>query len=93
MKKNIFLTTLIFTFMLSITAVFSAEKNVTFDTWRTLSYNPETWCTVNGNYVDFNSNGVPFFTYTEILPEGIVNYVPVRTVAEAIGLIVGYNDH
>lgn len=91
MKRNRFITVLIFCFVLSVTAVFSAEKTITFDKWRTLVYNPDTWCTVNGNYVDFNSNGVPFFTYTENLPEGSVNYLPIRTVAEAIGLIIGYN--
>jgi len=92
MKKIKFTSILIFCFLLNAYTVFCAEKTVEFDGWRTFRYNSDTWCTVNGKYVDFNSNGVPFFTYTETLPEGSVNYIPIRTVAEAMGLIIGYDE-
>ena len=92
MKQIKFTFILILCFLLNTSAVFSAEKTVEFDGWRTFRYNSDTWCTVNGKYVDFNSNGIPFFTYTETLPEGSVNYIPIRTVAEAMGFVIGYDE-
>ena len=68
------------------------SPHVTFGDNRTLDFNPSVWCTVDGRFTDFNSNGVPFLCYTENLPEGLVNYIPVRTVAEALGLQVSFDE-
>ncbi len=76
--------------IIGISAAASADS-VTFGDGRILTRNHDVWCSANGAYVDFNSNGIPFYAYTETLPEGQVNYVPIRTVSEALGLIVGYN--
>ncbi len=90
MKFKAFVICIIMSFF-SIHA--EAAENVVYFSYgqRMLKLNTDVWSTIDGRYIDFNSNGIPFFAYTETLPEGAVNYVPIRTIAEAVGLIVGYN--
>ncbi len=78
-------------FLLPLSA-YAYSPYVSFTDGRTLDFNPDVWCTVNDKFIDFNSNGIPFLCYTENLPEGLVNYIPVRTIAEALGLDLSYND-
>jgi len=77
--------------LLSICTAASANDEIIFADGVVLTENHDVWCSANGRFVDFNTNGVAFTAYTETLPEGAVNYVPIRTVSEALGLLVGYN--
>lgn len=90
MKTKIAL--LSFILILCSFSVSAYSPSVTFNDGRTLYFNPDVWCSVNDRFMDFNSNGVQFLCYTETLPEGLVNYIPVRTISEALNLEISYNE-